>query len=350
MSLTSIDPGAHGEIWLGEGVDCSIGTERSGGTARCVFLRNFDTVANQDLSIGADEIANHFSNVSECVDSGNVTLGREISLYFLVLTSASQDVGQENRFAWPADEPNVTAKVDLLGPSPPTGLVALTGDESIIVGFSSNSDTDKQGYYVYAERIDGADVVASSGAGGNGGSGGFGGGGGSGGFGGSGGSGGGTAGGGATDLTTSSTSTSASTTSSSTGGAETNTCGGSVLIPDEFPPDDDVYNKGSTGKTSTEVQAKGLENQIDYAVAVAAYDLVGNVGKLSEVVCGTPLPVDDFFKKYRQAGGEAGGGFCNFNGTGGRFTSGALVALGLALSGLALRRRARSNRFEGRAQ
>jgi hypothetical protein len=86
------------------------------------------------------------------------------------------------------------------------------------------------------------------------------------------------------------------------------------------------------GTTSNEVVAKNLTNGTLYACAIAPFDTVGNNGKLSTVYCGTPAPVDDFFKTYRDAGGQAGGGYCSF---GQRSRDGvflvALFGVGLAL-------------------
>ena len=80
---------------------------------------------------------------------------------------------------------------------------------------------------------------------------------------------------------------------------------------------------------------------MEYTIAVAAIDSVGNQGQLSEPTCATPMEVDDFFELYRDAGGEAGGGFCSC-GIPGRHRRG-LGALGLlaafAIAGAARRRR-----------
>jgi hypothetical protein len=55
-----------------------------------------------------------------------------------------------------------------------------------------------------------------------------------------------------------------------------------------------------------------LENGSTYVVAIAAEDTAYNVGVLSELACGTPQDVTGFYEAYRDAGGEAGGGFCSF--------------------------------------
>ncbi len=53
-----------------------------------------------------------------------------------------------------------------------------------------------------------------------------------------------------------------------------------------------------------------LKDGFYYNLAVAAVDGVGNVGPLSNVLCGEPVPVADFWRLYYEAGGRAGGGFC----------------------------------------
>lgn len=75
---------------------------------------------------------------------------------------------------------------------------------------------------------------------------------------------------------------------------------------------------------------------MNYAVAVAGVDRVGNSGPLSSVACGSPQPVDDFFELYRRAGGKGGGGFCAIGADPSRA---GLAALGVALLAFALRRR-----------
>ena len=108
------------------------------------------------------------------------------------------------------------------------------------------------------------------------------------------------------------------------------------LVPGEVPPKDLVPCGTGNGSTQSEGQAKGLENNQPYAVAVAAYDQVKNVGPLSDLACATPQLVDDFFDRYREAGGEAGGGFCSIQRYGSPWSVLLLVGAGL---GYALRRR-----------
>ena len=76
-------------------------------------------------------------------------------------------------------------------------------------------------------------------------------------------------------------------TSSGTGLAEP-PCVSSVLSA-SLPPSADATLCGDVESPSTiEAEVSGLTSGQRYAVAVAAYDLAGNVGPLSNVVCGAP--------------------------------------------------------------
>jgi hypothetical protein len=116
-------------------------------------------------------------------------------------------------------------------------------------------------------------------------------------------------------------------------------CTGTQLVEDGIPVA--ALQRGSAGVNSTTGEASGLTNFTEYVCGVAGYDALNNQGKLSELVCGTPQPVNGYFKSYRASGGEAGGGYCTF----GRAPvgGGGAVVL-LALGALAIRRRSkRSN-------
>ncbi len=98
----------------------------------------------------------------------------------------------------------------------------------------------------------------------------------------------------------------------------------------------------AAGATNVSAQVTGLTNGTSYAVAVAAYDTFGNDGDVSSAVCATPQPVDDFWKKYRQAGGTAGGGFCALEVVGGPAGAPVMVLgmVGIAIAFVRRRRRA----------
>ncbi len=97
------------------------------------------------------------------------------------------------------------------------------------------------------------------------------------------------------------------------------------------------------GTTNASGTVQGLTNGTSYDVAVAAFDQFGNAGTLSNVVCASPAPIDDFWKVYNQDGGNA---FCALEVVGKR-GGGAAAAL-VSIAGLIfLRRRRREKRERG---
>lgn len=66
----------------------------------------------------------------------------------------------------------------------------------------------------------------------------------------------------------------------------------------------------SVASTANSVRIGGLENGVEYSVAVVAVDDYRNVSPLSEVVDATPVPTTDFAEHYRDNGGVANGDYC----------------------------------------
>jgi hypothetical protein len=122
-------------------------------------------------------------------------------------------------------------------------------------------------------------------------------------------------------------------------------CPQNVLVAGELPSVEaqalaqcgDVRGKGSRNG-----QISDVDNGVDYAVAVAARDLVNNRGALTEISCARPEDVTTFFERYRSAGGKGGGGFCAWS----IRTPGSLLWVALVIGGLLslLRHRARARR------
>jgi uncharacterized protein (TIGR03382 family) len=105
---------------------------------------------------------------------------------------------------------------------------------------------------------------------------------------------------------------------------------------------DPKYLCAQIGGTSTSVNVPGLKDGYYYNVAVAATDAAGNVGPLSNVGCGEPVPVADFWRRYYEAGGLAGGGFCSAQGVGVPAGTTGLGVLMVASMVAIVRRRRRS--------
>ncbi len=260
---------------------------------------------------------------SDC-DTAGSSAGQQVTLYFMLMKPSGE-------IADGSSPATYQTKYDLLGPSPPTGLSAGVGENRLIVSWDNIPVADDlYGYKIYCDPKPGALAPASTPMATDGGADASITDGGTEGAAGAGGAAGGTGTGGAAGATGTGGAAGAAG-STSTGNPD---CPSTALIAGERP--DSAYECGSaTGRLASDVTAKDLVNGTSYAVAVAATDTVGNSGVLSEVVCGSPQPVDDFYELYRRAGGKGGGGFCSI--THGQ-QSGLLVLLFAPLFALGLRR------------
>jgi hypothetical protein len=91
---------------------------------------------------------------------------------------------------------------------------------------------------------------------------------------------------------------------------------------------------------AVDLTVSGLINNKTYAVAVAAYDQLGNVGPLSNVACQMPQKILGFYDLYTAAGGTAGGSsFCAVRAPGKRTALTMAGLLALAVAALVRRRR-----------
>ncbi len=353
------------DVWLAgnEGLDCAAIEARDGDEENdCTLVTSVDAEQSGSVVITSSQLANAVPNVgpnaglASCQEQGNPSgAPHNVTLFFLMTRTAGSDIPGEDVATW-------STVIDLVGPAPPTELEAKSGEESVKLEFTASTGEVK-GYFVYCAPPEGGGTTTGAGMGGMGGGvttgggmggagGGVGGGGVGGGMGGDGGAGG--------MMTTVVTATVGSTTSGTTTGATTSAttggggegggsgvsgCESSVLQAGLTPPGPEFRCAPSSGNvplTATNgLTVQELVNGEIIGMAVAAVDDLGNPGVLSEVVCGEPRPVDDFWDQYRAAGGKGGGGFCSAAAYGpGAAGSIALGALALAAAGgLALRRR-----------
>jgi MYXO-CTERM domain-containing protein len=116
-------------------------------------------------------------------------------------------------------------------------------------------------------------------------------------------------------------------------------CANGVLFTNRRAPVNSPYECGTASVVSSSIRTDRLQNGVTYAVAVAGEDAMGNAGKLSDIRCGTPTLLDDFFEIYSRNGGPGGGGFCSVSYD--AASRAPLGGLGLGALGLllALRRR-----------
>jgi hypothetical protein len=135
--------------------------------------------------------------------------------------------------------------------------------------------------------------------------------------------------------------------SSTTGTVKGDTTAVEVDAPSFFQTLDNRYMcSGRTSASQTSTRIRVLQNEIPYTVGVASVDLSGNISPITRAFVQKPIPTVDFYRAYRDAGGETEGGYCSL-GRGGR--PGLLACLaGVGLLGLFLIRRRRRRSSGGR--
>lgn len=109
--------------------------------------------------------------------------------------------------------------------------------------------------------------------------------------------------------------------------------------PDTFFRLDTAFVCSEMIPSGTSARLSGLQNGIPYAVGVASVDERGNASPIQDVVVQVPIPTRDFYRGYREAGGEAEGGYCAYGRRGGRSAALILGAAALAVIGLRRKRR-----------
>jgi len=302
--------GLNVEVWMDDSgslsCDQSAARDQTATGAHCTQL--FSTTADKSgvITIASSLIASKVSTVTMpgCNDSNGSSLARPLTLYFMLVTSGGGNVDATNFTKW------TQGSLDMLGPPAPTNLMGGSADQGITLTYQTQNIKDTLGYYVYCDPPPGGTATT-----------------------------------GATTTTTTSattaaaTSTVTSTTATGAGGAgSSNGCTSNVLVPGQIPSSAYICGKAS-GPSATAV---GLVNDTPYAVGVAAYDNVGNVGPLSQLLCATPQQVDDFFTNYRNAGGQAGNCACSTSGS--DFGWEASLFSGVVAYSAALRRARRRRR------
>ena len=387
-TVTAPTPGKKLIAYVSKSVDDCLQNSTRNDPARCRHLQvvqGTESSATPLVTVKAKALTELMSVPACGDDAGTSTAPVSLKLYFFLSPPAEDLIQGTANFAIFAD-----SGIDLWGPAPPTDLVVTPGDEELQISFASGLDTsgDQAGLFFFIDDGSGvagvpttattsggstsasaassgaasstsaaSSATATSGAGGASTSTGAGG-----------------AGGASTSATsaTSAGSTSAATSTATgagaggagagpnlstgvTGSGNVDACnptatvakctaGSFVLIPGEVPNN---TGTGQTLTTGTKGTITGLTNGVAVVVALAAFDDVGNVGKLSELQCGTPAPVNSFLRVYECKGGlkDSGCGFCSMSGertnSFAALASGGLVVLGL------LARRSRRPRVTG---
>lgn len=311
--------GAYFRVYLSSGTSCV----SSDTSARLMAIRDGRTCKqvgqNVDLQAflqgnGADLNVPLSSMYPPSSDSPNQTCGSVGQGYVVLYVNASN-----------ADEPSLfdTASpqkkytIDISPPPAPTDVTVTGGNEALQVSWSGLSGvTDLNGFLVFCSRGENLQVFKDSyyknqytscatgtgaGAGGSTDTGG------STGTGGDAGTGGSASAAGAGGTTTSPVLTYAQA-------DDTIPVGKTFAAPAQFTNLDPNYVCHNLVTTQKSVRIDGLQNGAPYLVGVSAVDRSGNASPIKTVVFGEPVPTRDFLAGYKEAGGEAEGGYCTFSG------------------------------------
>jgi hypothetical protein len=351
LSMSGFEANASIQVWASIGQDCKQQTARGGTVATCwrVYDSDIPLVAQTEVRIPVRKIMagappfKPFEPKATEEACGKVNLAN-ISVQFIYFPP-----GQGGANA--SIDKTVTITVDTVGPDPPSGLRALPADGSIRVewtnisgggaadsGTSTGGLTELTGVKVYCDPVSAvttttpaapichdepleagpdADPDAAP----------------------------------ETVQVCEDGGTTTSTSTSACGSANFVKADGSDLFPTaEFNSKYECGSfAGNTGSSAlaTSVGKNPLVNGTRYAVAVAATDRFGNVGRLSSPVCETPEVTTDFWSDYRNAGGGAGDGCTTSAGMPVGSTAAVGIGATVALSSMLRRRRRSKERLRG---
>jgi hypothetical protein len=406
LILSNFDGSELVQVWAGTS-DCSTDTSRGhGGVPSCWLVGQpmagivAGAAVGISIPVRVQDLVGHVNSPpqtptyvpvgADACRSQTVDTAQSITIFFLPTTSAGLAINNSGAYQYPV-------KADLVGPPAPTNVSTSVGDTLFTVNWTPSIDADTAGYDVFidpipgqeeagaapvgaeqilvctdagstapADATDGADaalddaisgadgdesgadatlapspvsdaspvcIFVTSGGGGTGASSTC----------------------GSTVLAGNSTVLDASTTTTvldeagNVIDASTTTGGGISTIPPQ-----NIVGAGPSGVTVSDKSTSSftitqLQNGVTYNVVVAGVDGSGNVGPQSDVHCDSPAPVDDFWKTYRQAGGQAGGGFCALEAVGEPASSFAGMAILVGSTVLAVRRRRRPRSTSARA-
>ena len=316
----------------GSGYDCGQPSQRTVAGSDCRTLYQA-TEINRQLVLTAQKLVSD-NGADGCEEDIS---GRNVNLYFALVDSDGNPPGgataSSSCSGWCTKWDEI--EIDLRGPARPSKVSAGVGENMLLVEWDTAANKDINGYRLYCDPAprgaststasyrplaDDAGITDGQGQAGSTSTGGT------------------QSGAGGTGHagSTSLPGTPEVSAAGQQGTTPVAACGSGALVPGQRP--DEAYRCGSVeGATASRANAQGLSNGIEYAVAVAAVDTVGNVGDLSNVACASPHELDDFFEVYRREGGNGGGGYCAATGRG---HSGTLaLAMGALLVAGALRQR-----------
>jgi hypothetical protein len=317
FTLTSTVSGDTLEIWAGS-ENCA--TNRSQTDMGQCWILAAETLTTDTIEVNVpvrNILARRLNtvlppvNVSAdvCDDSTDAT-GEELTLYFMVVNSGQGD----EYFAWDGSPGGVG--FDVVGPEPPGSISVGVGESQLAIRLD-DVPTDPQRERYEAFCVPAGTTLESLGLGPDAGTG-----------------------------STSGDPPSAADAGDGDGDAGSGddsdgapaACFTDVLRRGRRPLPQ--FSCGEANAVSQTVRTGRLANNVNYAVAVSGQDSLGNAGPVSQIQCGRPIPLNDFWELYSGRGGSGGGGYCNLS-PGQQRAVGALGAttLVLAMAGLGWRRR-----------
>jgi len=300
------------EVWVGSD-NCAELRGRADDHGQCWLVQNVPSPDDpQTVSVPVRSVVNRDLAANtvpgplgrDVCDNSDDENGDPVTFYFM-LVDGGKSIGS---VAWNPTSVGGSG-FDMVGPAPPGNITIGVGESQLTIGLEDlKEDTTRDGFEAFcvpegtlAERpefIPDADAGAGADAGVGGGSGG------------------------------------------EDGTPAPAACFTDVPRGGLRPPLDSQYRCGSASTTAQVLKTKSLVNDTAYAVGVAARDDIGNTGNLSDIECGTPTYMDDFFEVYTRSGGPGGGeGFCAMTPGRARSLAGPALLCGVALLALGARRR-----------
>lgn len=273
------------QVWVGGmGNDCSEPAARTGQSPQCwLVYKGVPTTNTPTIDIRAQDIVGMHKTTDPTNGPGSGTV--EDCQPEPGSTSAPQEVNLFFMFISGSGGTIVgngitwSTRYALMGPRAPLGVSAGSGNTQLVLHWTPSNDANLTGYRFFCDPMPGSEADQGDGS-----------------------------------------------------------CAASDLVPGEIPQGARECG-GVDNSTATTGHVKGLVNGHSYSVGVAGVDTVGNLGPLSEVVCQSPEPTEDFYQLYTDAGGTAGGGFCSIQGARGGAHMGISALALLSFVGLASRMR-----------
>ncbi len=319
LSMSTVDSGFSVQAFAGPS-DCGPVAARTASTAACwpVLEGNIAQAISTTVDMNVRDIVSQigrtgpalalaYSPASASVCSSGISGASQISVYFIAVPNGNGDT---------ATGVNSAFKVKLTGPPAPTVTSVGAGDGLLNVNWTAAKDSDTQGFYLFTDPplsaiSDAGAVTTCTDAGFS--------------------DGGVDDGGNPINIPND-----ASCTSAPIGVSDGSTCGATSLQAGVAGSLVKGFATGTpTGNTSSSQTVTGLTNGLTYNVAVAASDSYGNIGPISAptspTTCGTPAPIDDFWKIYRNDGGVAGGSCDVSQRQGAPLFGAALLGIGVAM-------------------